>query len=337
MDLEKKMDSLVSIIVPVYNVEQYVSRCINSILNQSYQNLEIILINDGSTDGTLAILRHFEKTDLRIKVIDQTNFGVSSARNHGIEKAMGDYIMFVDGDDWIDTDMIFSLLQLIDGYKADIACSSFVFDSITLSKKRYVNSNFSSYELKGEEALVHYLRGNHLWASVCSRLYAASFIKKHNFRFDTNMFIGEDGYFSLQVMSKASNIVICACPFYHILVRPSSVTRSCSFDKDEVSDFYKEYLIKENLWTKFENEYKVWYVRARSSDIFRVALRTNYRQYVRIYKSHIRESAFFQYNTNSIRMKMDYKRRLIALIANSQIATFCCMQILKSIHKFFLV
>lgn len=99
-------DSLVSIIIPVYNVEKYIVECINSVLNQSYSNIEVILINDGSTDNSLSICKDFESKDCRVVVLNKENGGLSSARNAGLDKAKGEYILFVDSDDTIDRQLL---------------------------------------------------------------------------------------------------------------------------------------------------------------------------------------------------------------------------------------
>ena len=97
-----KQEELISIIIPIYNAEKYIERCINSLKNQTYKNIEIICINDGSTDNSLNILKRIAITDNRITIIEQENKGVSVARNKGIESAKGKYIMFLDADDWFE-------------------------------------------------------------------------------------------------------------------------------------------------------------------------------------------------------------------------------------------
>lgn len=113
-------NTTVSIIVPVYNVEQYLKRCLDSIIHQSYYDIEVIVVDDGSTDNSLSITRQY--TDQRIKVIEKTNGGLSSARNEGIRHASGDYITFIDSDDWIDNSMLEKMVFQASQYNADIVC-----------------------------------------------------------------------------------------------------------------------------------------------------------------------------------------------------------------------
>lgn len=118
------MSELVSVIVPVYKVERYLSRCVDSILQQSYSNLEVILVDDGSPDSCGMICDEYQKNDRRIRVIHKSNGGLSDARNYGIEAAQGKYLAFVDSDDWLDFDMIDILYRVLTSQGADIAeCS----------------------------------------------------------------------------------------------------------------------------------------------------------------------------------------------------------------------
>ena len=116
----------VSVIVPVYNVEKYVAKCIESILGQTYSDIEILIVDDGSTDGSYAICRRYADIDFRIKLFTQDNEGLSASRNKMLKEATGEYILFVDADDWILPYLVERLLELIDEYDADIASCSYV-------------------------------------------------------------------------------------------------------------------------------------------------------------------------------------------------------------------
>ena len=114
------MNSLISVIVPVYNAKKYLDRCIQSIINQKYKELEIILVDDGSKDNSLEICKSYADKDNRIQVIHKENAGVSAARNTGIEAASGDFIAFVDSDDYIDENMYFNMMQKASEYNCDL-------------------------------------------------------------------------------------------------------------------------------------------------------------------------------------------------------------------------
>ena len=124
--IKKSEDDVISIIVPVYNTEKYLEKNINSLINQTYKNIEIIFINDGSTDKSLEILEKYAQKDKRIKIINQEKQGVSNARNKGIDSATGKYIMFVDSDDWIDMDACENLIDIQKLYNAEFIYSNYI-------------------------------------------------------------------------------------------------------------------------------------------------------------------------------------------------------------------
>ena len=128
---------LISIIVPVYNINNYVEKCLISLMNQTYKALEILCINDGSTDDSLDILEKLSKRDSRIKIISQPNKGLSAARNTGIANAKGDYIVFVDGDDWVDIEMCQKAYKIISETNVDIVLWSYVKEYPNKAKKQF--------------------------------------------------------------------------------------------------------------------------------------------------------------------------------------------------------
>ena len=128
-----KEQPLVSVIIPVYNVERYLAQCLDSVSHQTYQNLEIICVNDGSRDGSPDILRRYADEDARIQVIDKANGGVSRARNDALDCACGEYIMFVDSDDWVEPDACENAVNTMREYDADTAAS---FTHLTLPTNR---------------------------------------------------------------------------------------------------------------------------------------------------------------------------------------------------------
>lgn len=124
--MRKSMGEKISVIVPVYNQEVHLEQCIESILNQTYQNLELILVNDGSTDGTVQILENYRQSDSRVRVLNKVNGDLGSSRNAGLSMATGDYIVFVDSDDWIDKQQLEILHQKMNEYDAQVAIANFM-------------------------------------------------------------------------------------------------------------------------------------------------------------------------------------------------------------------
>ena len=135
------MSKKISIIVPIYNTEQYLERCLQSLINQDYKNIEIILVNDGSEDNSLDICNKYKNKDNRIIVIDKEHTGVSDTRNIGIKRATGDYIGFVDSDDYIDKDMFKNLINGAEKYKCEISMCDLI-------ETYNMNDEIKEYKLK---------------------------------------------------------------------------------------------------------------------------------------------------------------------------------------------
>lgn len=124
----KKEEPIVSVIIPIYNVEQYLQQCIDSIVNQTYQNLDIVLVDDGSKDGSPAICDAYAREDARVQVIHKANGGLISAWKTGVENSKGKYLVFIDSDDWLDLDMIEQLLSYADGSCKEMICSNYIIE-----------------------------------------------------------------------------------------------------------------------------------------------------------------------------------------------------------------
>ena len=161
----------VSVIVPIYNVEKYIGKCVDSIRNQDYPNIEIILVDDGSPDKSPQIIDEMASNDDRIKVIHEKNGGVSSARNRGIAAATGEYIMFVDGDDWVDDDYVSYFVDLIEKHGCDIG----------MDKNNYMvektMSADKSYRVSAEKAIEWIYLGT-LFVAVWNKIYKTSLLRE---------------------------------------------------------------------------------------------------------------------------------------------------------------
>lgn len=218
----------VTIIVPVYNTEKYLERCIESLINQSLQDLEIILVNDGSTDNSLNIIRKYERADERIKVIDKENSGVSASRNCGMEEAKGEYICFVDSDDWIELDMVSALYQYNENLNCEIAMCTYSKEYENHSKSRFLD--YSKLEVFQEEALKELHRriigplGREMsdpstldtLSIVCGKLYKTSLLKDNKVEFvDMDIIGNEDCLFNIMAINYALRMVYFNVPLYH--------------------------------------------------------------------------------------------------------------------------
>ena len=207
---------LVSVIIPAYNVEQYLVRCVDSILNQCYRNLEIIIVDDGSTDNTLAVAKVLEKKDKRIKLIHQDNKGLSEARNTGIMSATGEFIGFVDADDYIEKGMINGLLKNIKETNADVSCGRAFIHSRN-GIVRHPNNNPKEVQviIDKEKLIDSYLNGT-ITMAAWDKLYRKSALD--NIWFDRDTF-NEDADFILKLCLGNKKFVCDTTKYYHYVKR----------------------------------------------------------------------------------------------------------------------
>lgn len=221
----------ISVIIPVYNVGQYISKCIKSIIKQTYNNLEIIIIDDGSTDESGTICDYFAAQDDRIIIIHQKNQGLSIARNNGIEVASGDYIGFVDGDDWIEPNMYLTLYNTSIKHNADIVTCNFHYvdesgDLIVSNEGKYiadVNSSICDMVLENDEKFVYFFNYNTYFDIVWNKLYRKELFD--DIRFPKHK-IYEDVYTTHQLIDKANKVVVLHQYCYNYLCRKDSITKA---------------------------------------------------------------------------------------------------------------
>ena len=236
--MSKKEKALITVIVPIYNIEEYIAPCVKTIINQSYKNLEILLVDDGSTDNSPKICDKYKESDKRINVIHKKNGGLSDARNVAIEKAKGDFIFLLDGDDTIHERIIEVLHQNIKKYKADIATSSFLqFEDGT--KPRAINLSKSCVKCLDTEGALE----NMLYQKGCTNTAWGKLYKKElfdNIRYPKGE-LYEDLATTYKLFSKAKRIVVDDRKMYNYRQRYGSiVNNSFSLKHLRSLDFVKE-------------------------------------------------------------------------------------------------
>jgi len=230
------MKPLISIIVPVYNVEQYLQRCLESIINQTYKNLEIILVDDGSPDNCPQICDDYAAKDNRIMVIHKKNGGLSDARNAGLDICKGKFISFVDSDDWIDTNYIKTLFDLLTETKTDIAIGNFF---KTDGSKKNPTFPIQHRTLKPTEAIICCTRGNTpAFAISCSKLYKKELFD--NLRFPVGKY-HEDEFTTYLLFYKSTSVAYTSQVLYYYYSRETSITAS-QHPYDALEAFEQRYL-----------------------------------------------------------------------------------------------
>ena len=244
----------VSVIIPVYNVEKYLKECLDSIVNQTLKDIEIICVNDGSTDNSLKIIKDFAQIDNRIVIINQQNFGVSSARNQGIKKAIGEYIIFVDSDDWLELNCIEELVKNTFNNDTDILCFG-------------INcyNNGSTFQRSDINILNQYYTFNHLSIditknliqNVWGKLFKREFLLKYDIKFPENIVTCEDGLFCLFCLYEEPKIkLLNKCLYnYRINRLGSACSKQDTIVKTDIEAF--KYILSTENFKKAKNEYKI--------------------------------------------------------------------------------
>lgn len=226
--------SLISVIVPIYKVELYLQRCLNSIVNQTYTNLEIILVDDGSPDGCPQICDEYASNDKRIVVIHKENGGLSDARNAGLDVCKGEYVSFVDSDDWIATSFIESLIREINNHNADIGVANFI-RTTSLSSVR-INPNYSRNieELDSLQSVKKLWTDDYVtFVTAWGKLYKASLFS--DIRFPKGK-IHEDECTTYKLLYRASKTVFLNTPLYFYFQRNDSIMAKASSDSLRILD-----------------------------------------------------------------------------------------------------
>ncbi len=217
------MSDLITVIMPVYNVKEYLERSVESVLEQTYSNLEIILVDDGSTDGSADICDAYAQRDGRVIVIHKENQGAASARNAGLDIAKGRYIGFVDSDDWADKTMFEELYVLLKETGADI---SFCVNKRVYREKWDNEPSEGNVILEGRDILTSFVEPTykpHILKAVWDKLYTKEIIGDIRFRIGQH----EDGDFNTKILCKAQKVAFCGKVLYYYLdERPGSVTNT---------------------------------------------------------------------------------------------------------------
>ena len=215
------MNKKISVIVPAYNVEKYIEKCINSIIKQSYENIEIIIVDDGSTDKTSKICDKIAKADNRIVVIHQQNQGLSQARNNGIKVATGNYISLVDGDDIVGENFLQNMISAMHS-NIDVVISGY--KTVDDSEKEIDINQKANITLSGQEAVIELLTQQESYFVIAwNKLYKKNLFTENNIWYPVGR-IHEDNLTTYRLLSKARNVAIIDAADYLYIKHPGSIT-----------------------------------------------------------------------------------------------------------------
>lgn len=222
----------ISIVVPIYNVEKYLKKCIESIINQTYKNIEILLVNDGSPDQCDKICSEYEKKDKRIRTINKKNGGLSDARNKGIEQATGDYILLIDSDDTVELSMCEDLNKILEKTNADLIAFKYSYAYDNGEYKKTVDTE-KYYEYDNKEAYTKLIYGENFAITAWSRIYKSSILKENNFPVGV---LSEDFATAHKFFMDSKKIVFYDKTLYNYYIRNNSIMGNIK--KNHAIDIY---------------------------------------------------------------------------------------------------
>lgn len=235
------MDKKVSIIVPIYNVEKYIDHCIRSLLSQDYQNIELILVDDGSPDSSGAIADKYQLSDNRVVVVHKKNAGVSSARNAGLSIASGDYVMFVDGDDWVEPNYVSFFVDVLKKDNTRIALNK---NNYYLNDKKTRGKHY----IKKAEKAIEWIYTGDIFVAVWNKIYDLNIIKDNNLFFDESIWYGEGMLFNIAILQFVDSVSICEENVYHQVFNSQSAMRK--FDVRNNVCGIRSLELQKSIWKK---------------------------------------------------------------------------------------
>ncbi len=244
----------ISIIVAAYNVEMYIGKCIKSLIKQTFSNIEIVVVNDGSTDSTRDILEKYSSIDDRIKIVNKKNEGLIEARKSGLKVASGEYIMFVDGDDWLKNDACELLYNKATSYNLDIAYYNLVF---AIGKHLKQNNIYDFGVIEGEEYLKLVLT-NKIRANTVLQFIRREFLIENNIKFIQDVTYAEDLAITVSLAINNPKVGCVNQSLYYYYQRADSITKIVDkkvFDIEKVIDTIEKYLMDRDLDNKYKEEF----------------------------------------------------------------------------------
>lgn len=232
-----------SVVIPVYNVERYLDSCVSSVLNQTLNDIEIILVDDESPDNCPILCDEYAENDSRVKVVHKKNGGLGFARNTGLEVAAGEYVTFLDSDDFVDRDAYESLIDLIESYDADVLYYKFSrFTDVAEIGETIKSDSVIVYDEKDVKSLMLDIiaaplsskTDRNIQCSSCTAIYRSSILKNNNVRFHSEReLISEDLIFNLDFLSHANRAVYNMTRYYHYRINEVSLTQTVRTDRVE--------------------------------------------------------------------------------------------------------
>ena len=324
-----------SVIVPIYNVERYLPKCIESIIHQTYPCLEIILVDDGSPDNCLEIMERYAKQDERITVVSQENGGLSAARNAGLRIATGDYISFVDSDDWIEENMFSELSVHLAQMKPDYTCFRIQYDNDRSGTHFVYGKPYPILKIEGVDLILEdTLKVQNIPTSAWSKVYNRDFLSRFALRFEPGI-VNEDTLFSIQVACRAQKVTFLNGLFYHTIEREGSISRSSQerlfLDMHTALLKAKEYMREIGYFERFQYLYEARYLKSMLYNLLQAAQRLSYKEFRRVRNICINNTLYKEYNCYDIRKCLPLKHQVLLMVSKSTLLFFSFVRFLNKV------
>lgn len=332
----------VSVVIPVYNVEKYLEKCLDTIINQTLKEIEIICVNDGSTDNSINILKKYGIKDNRIQIVSQENKGSSAGRNTGIEHSNGEYIIFIDSDDWIELNTLEELYNYANQLNLDILMFKLVFfnqDTLEKSQNQFssfevINSSFDGKVFNYKDVLDVLFKISH----SPFKLHKASFLKDNDIKFIEGLNY-EDVVFFFQTFLNAKRISILRRPFYYYRTRDdstSNVANEGSFDIFKILKITQDFLKEKNIYNSCINDFTLFtivnikYVYLRLDEKYKKEYLSRIHENYKVFnldkvnsesleKWHFDDKVFYEAiskSSNEVEFELNYKKSYYEFLAN---------------------
>jgi len=266
----------ISVIIPVYKAEAFISRCIDSIINQTFLDFELLLIDDGSPDASGEICDKYAVLDSRIKVFHQENGGVSSARNLGLDNAVGDYVIFIDSDDWIESIFFETYLNELAEYPCGLIYQGFINDY--KNKTTYLNLPKGRYERGQITQALFEVEYRECLGGACNKIFHRNIIEKNKIRFESDLSFGEDKIFTLQYCLNIDSISLLDTCYYHYNRTLGSSLSSIHHSSERLLKLIElEYELFQKINNRFPNKGFIEAIKGRYVSIHKYILISMYR------------------------------------------------------------
>ncbi|QBH97933.1 glycosyltransferase [Limnobaculum zhutongyuii] len=311
---------LFSVIVPVYNVEEYVSVCLESLAKQTFKRIEVIIVDDGSTDNSLSICNLFaEKYDF-FHVFHKNNEGQGIARNFGLSKALGNYISYVDSDDWVDENLFNDIYTtLIDN--PDVDFINFGLDFVSSEgKSLYKLNDWSQKYLEGDDIFTNAMLDREVLSSPCNKIYKKCFLLENEIYFP-HIKINEDLLYSRIVAYHSSKTLFLDNVYYHALIRSNSTSRAMSINNFQGSiealRYQYDFLVSKSAYERYSELYKAYFVKQLSYLTILYSFRAPDKISFMNSQELIRNTKYNEYvrNRNVVKL-LSRKHQVIAFLCN---------------------